>query len=107
MGGGDAADPASLFTRGDPEGNEEVGFAGAGIAEQHDRVTGVEVGARREGGNGGGVDGRRGVEVEVGESFGAREAGFVDAALSTSLIYPRLSIPQATAAFRARRCSLP
>ena len=54
------------------------------VAEQHDRFAGVEVGARRERGDGGGVDGGGDGEVEVGEAFGAREAGFGDAALPPS-----------------------
>jgi hypothetical protein len=51
-----------------------VGLAGAGVAAQHDRVAGVEVG------DGGRVDRRGGgVEVEIGQAFQAGEAGLVDA----------------------------
>lgn len=79
---GRVADPSSLFARRDAEADEEVGLAGAGVAEEHNGFAGVEVGARREGRDGGGVDRGRRVEVEVGEAFGAREVGFVDAALA-------------------------
>ena len=45
---------------------------------QHDGVAGVEVAAGGERGDGRRVDRRGGVEVEVGESFDAWEAGFVN-----------------------------
>ena len=54
-------------------------FAGAGITDQHDGFPGVQVAAGGQGSDGGRVDGRGGVQVEVGEAFDAREAGFVDA----------------------------
>ena len=56
--GGDVADSAALFAGGDAEPDEQVGFAGAGVAEQHDGFAGVEVGAGGERGDGGRVDGR-------------------------------------------------
>ena len=59
-----------------------MALAGAGIAEQHDRITGLEVVAAGERGDGRGVDGGGGVEVEVGEAFDAREPCFVDASLA-------------------------
>ena len=80
--GGGVADSASLFTGGDAESDEEVAFAGAGIAEQDDGFAGVEVVAGGERGDGCGVDGGVGVEVEIREAFVARETGFVDVALA-------------------------
>ena len=43
--GGDVADPAALFAGGQAEPDEQVGLAGAAVAEQHDRFAGVDVGA--------------------------------------------------------------
>jgi hypothetical protein len=60
-----------------------VRFAGAGVAEEHDRVTAVEVVTVRERGDRGRVDRGCGVEVEVDESLRAREACFVDPALAS------------------------
>ena len=48
LGGGDVADPAALFAGGQAETDEEMGFAGAGVAEQHDGFAGVEVAAGGE-----------------------------------------------------------
>jgi hypothetical protein len=69
-----------LFGRGGAQCDEQVGLAGAGVAEQNQRLAGVDPGAagqvgqgrRRQVGQPGGV--------EVGESFGARELGLVDPA---------------------------
>ena len=57
-----------------------MAFPGAGIAEQDDRLAGVEVGAGGEGGDGGRVDAGGGGQVEVGQAFYAREPGFLDSA---------------------------
>jgi len=57
-----------------------MGFAGAGVAEEHDGVAGVEVAARGEGGDHGWGDVGCGGGVELGEAFDAGEAGFADAA---------------------------
>ncbi len=78
-GGGGVADPPALFAGGQPESDEQVGFAGAGVAEQHDRLTGVDPRAGGEGGEGG-RDAGDGVGVEVGQPLDAGEAGFADAA---------------------------
>ena len=51
LGGGDVADSESLFAGGETEPDEQMGFAGSGIAEQHDGVTGVDVAAGGEGGD--------------------------------------------------------
>lgn len=75
---------ASLFARGDPESDEEMSFSGSGVAEEHDGLTVVEVGASGKGRDRRRVDARRGIEVELGESFHARESGFVDASHSAS-----------------------
>ena len=63
-----------------PEPDEQVGLAGAGVAEQHDGFAGVDVGAGGEVARVAGADGGGGVDVEVGEPFEAGEVGFVDAA---------------------------
>jgi len=79
------ADAASLFTRGEAHRDEEMRFAGAGVAEQHDGFAGVEVGAGCERRDRRRVHSRRGREVEVGEAFDAREPRFGDASLAASL----------------------
>jgi hypothetical protein len=43
LGGRDVADPAALLAGGEPEADEQVGLAGAGVAEQDDRLAGVQV----------------------------------------------------------------
>jgi len=80
--GGDVTDAVSLFAGGESEPDEEVRLAGAGVAEQNDRVAGFEVVAARERRDGRRVDGGCGVEIEVGESFDAGEACFVDPSLA-------------------------
>ena len=67
-----------MFAGGDAEPDEQMGLAGAGVTDQHDGVAGVEVGAGGQRGDGRRVDRRGDVDVEVGEAFDAREAGFVD-----------------------------
>jgi hypothetical protein len=74
-----------LFAGGEPEGDEQVGLAGAGVAEQHDRLAGVEVGAGGEGGQSGRGDGGHGVDVEVGEAFDAGELRLGDASGAAAL----------------------
>ena len=78
--GGDVADPAALFAGSDTERDEQVGFAGAGVVEQHDRFAGVHVGAGRERGEVRRWDAGNGVEVELREPLEAGEARFGDAA---------------------------
>jgi hypothetical protein len=82
-GGGGVADPASLLAGGQAQGDEQVGFAGAAVAEPDQWLSGVDP---RAGGEGGelGCDAGDGVGVEVGEAFEAGEAGFADAAGATS-----------------------
>ena len=84
LGGSDVADAEALFAGGETEPDEEMRFAGARIAEQHDGVTGGDVAAGSECGDDGGFDGRSGVEVEVAEPFDAWEAGVVDAPRSSA-----------------------
>src|SRR5262249_14852112 len=79
-GGGDVADPAALLAGGQAQADQQVGLAGAGVAEQHDRLALVQVGAGGQAGEDGRGDGRVGVGAEVGQPFDAREAGFGDAA---------------------------
>jgi hypothetical protein len=69
-----------LLAGGQAEPDEQVGLAGAAVAEQHDRLAVVQVGAGGQAGEEGGGDGRDGVGAEVGQSLDAREAGFGDAA---------------------------
>ncbi len=82
--GSDVADSAALFAGRQPQPDEEVGLACAGIAEQHDWFAGVhvvpggEVAQRRSGDRGDGVN------VEVRQAFQPRELGVVDAPTTTS-----------------------
>jgi hypothetical protein len=79
LGGGGVADPAALLAGGQPEADEQVGLAGAGVAEQDQGLAGVDPrpgGQRGEGGR----DAGDGVGVEVGQPLDAREARFGDAA---------------------------
>ena len=69
-----------MFAGGQSEPDEQVGLAGAGVAEQHDRFAGVDPGAGGEVAEGGRGDAGHGVEVEVGQPFDAGELGFGDAA---------------------------
>jgi hypothetical protein len=57
-----------------------VGLAGAAVAEQHDRLSGVQVGACGQARELRGSDGGDGVGVEVGEALEARELRLGDAA---------------------------
>ena len=77
MCGGGVADSESGFAGGVAESDEEMGFAGAGVADEDDGIAGADVAAGGEGGDEGGLNGGGGVEVEVGESFDARELGVV------------------------------
>ena len=49
-GGGDVADPAALFAGRQAQAGQQVGLAGAAVAEEHDRLAFVHVGARRQAG---------------------------------------------------------
>ena len=77
-GGGDVPHPSSLFGGGGAQGDEEVGFAGAGVAEQDQWLSVVDPCPAGEVGQGcWGQVGQRG-GVEGFEAFGARELGLVD-----------------------------
>jgi hypothetical protein len=56
-----------------------VALARAGVAQQHDGLAGVHVGAAGQGGDGGRVDRWGGGEVEVGQALHAGETSFVHA----------------------------
>ena len=73
-----------MFAGGEAEPDEEVGLAGAGVAEQNDRIAGADVAASGEGGDHSRFDGGGGVKVEVSEPFDAWELGVVDAAGSAA-----------------------
>ena len=60
---------------GGAEADEQVGLAGAGVADEAERFAGGDPGAGGEGVDGGGVDVGVGVEVEVLEPLLAREPG--------------------------------
>ena len=79
LGGGGVADPAALLAGGQPEADEQVGFAGAGVAEQHGRLAGVDPGT---GGEGSELrcDAGDHAGAEVSQPLDAGEAGFGDAA---------------------------
>ena len=77
--GGDVADPAAAFAGRQPQPYERVGLAGAGVAEQHDRLAGVHVVPAGELSQDGGRDGGHGINVEVRQTFQSRELGAVDA----------------------------
>jgi len=67
-----------LLAGGQAESDQQMGLAGAGLAEQHHRLAGVEVGARGQRGELGGLDAGQGVEVELAEPLESWEAGFGD-----------------------------
>jgi hypothetical protein len=58
--------------------NEQVGLAGARVTDQAQRLPGADPGGAGQGVDGGGVDVRVGVEVEVVEPLLPREAGGFD-----------------------------
>jgi len=76
--GGDVADSAALFAGGEAESDEEVGFAGAGVAEQDDGFAGIEVVPGGDLAEGGGLDGGDSVDGEVGEALEPGELSVVD-----------------------------
>jgi hypothetical protein len=69
LGGGQVANGSSLFAGGDSEGDEQMGLAGAGIAEQNHGFAAVDPAAIGQRGDGGGRDHWGGVEVEPGEGL--------------------------------------
>src|SRR5680860_1084689 len=82
--GGGVAHAATLVAGGDAEGDEQVRFAGAGVAEQDQRLTTVDPRAARQGGEQPGWDRRGGGGVERLEGLDPGEVGFVDAALPSA-----------------------
>jgi len=76
----DRGDQAGVGEDGAPFAEWQVGLAGAAVAEEHDRLAFVQVGARCQAGELSGSQGGNRVSVEVGQPFEAREAGFGDAA---------------------------
>jgi hypothetical protein len=60
-----------LFAGRQAEADEQVGLAGAGVAEQYDGFACVEVVPGGELAKGGGLQGGDGVDVEVGEPLEA------------------------------------
>lgn len=73
-GAGDIADPPAGLRGGDAGADEQVGLAGARVAEQHDGLAPVDPRPGGEGGDGGIADRARG-GVELGEVFEPGEAG--------------------------------
>jgi hypothetical protein len=71
LGAGDVADPAALLAGGHAESDEQVGFPGAGVTEQHHRFPGVDPCPAGECGELGWGDAGHGVEVELGQPFGS------------------------------------
>ena len=60
---------------GGPEGDEQVGLAGAGVADQAEWLPGLDPGAGGELMDDGGGDGGVGGEVELVDAFVAGEPG--------------------------------
>src|SRR6266567_8788117 len=79
-GGGDVADPVAVFGGGGAQPDQQVGLAGAGVADQAARLPGADPGGPGEGMDEGGGDVRVGRVVEVLEPFGAGEGGVADQA---------------------------
>ncbi len=69
-----------MFAGGEPESDEQVGLAGAGVLEQHDGFAGVHVVPGGELAEGGGGDRGDGVDVELREPLEPGELGVGDAA---------------------------
>ena len=67
--GGDVSDPAALFAGGQPQPDEQMAFAGAGVTEQHDWFAGVHVVPTGQLSQGGGRDGGCSVNSEVRQAF--------------------------------------
>ena len=68
-----------MFAGRQPQPDEQMGLAGAGVTEQHDRFAGVHVVPGGEVAQGGGCDAGDGVDVELRQPFQPRELGVVDA----------------------------
>jgi hypothetical protein len=63
-----------------------VGLAGAGVSDQADRLPRADPGAGGEGVDHGGVHGRVGGVVEVGQPFVAGESGVADPAGAAAFV---------------------
>src|SRR5512142_945460 len=77
-GGGDVADPAAVFGGGGAQPDEQVGLAGAGVADQAARLPGGHPGAPGQGVDQRGGHVRVGGVVEVLDPLGAGEGGLAD-----------------------------
>jgi hypothetical protein len=78
LGAGDVADSTSVLGGGEAGTDEQVALAGAGVAEQHDRLAVVDERAVAEHRDRGRGDVRVGVEVELVERLDPWQSGFVD-----------------------------
>ena len=90
LGTGGIAHGPTLLARSKPHADEEMALAGPRVAEEDRPFALVEVGARRQGGDGCCVD-RRGGHVEVVEALRPREAGFANAALASAFARSSIS----------------
>ena len=79
-GGEAVSDPEALLGRGGAEADEEVRFPGSGVADPAERLPAADLVAGGEGIDGGGVDIRVSVEVEVSELFVSQKSGCFDSA---------------------------
>src|SRR5580700_7004152 len=77
-GGGEVADPVAVLSGGGAQRDEQVGLAGAAVADQAARLPGGDPGAFGQGGDERGGDVRVGGVVEVLDPLGAGEAGPAD-----------------------------
>ena len=77
-GGGDVADLEPGLGGGGAQPDQQVALAGAGVADQADRLPGADPGALGQGVDQCGRDVRVRGEVEVLDAFRAREAGLLD-----------------------------
>ena len=86
LGGQGVADPEPGHGRGGAQGDEQVGLAGAGVADQAERLALADPVAGRQGAEHGGADAGVGVEVEVGQPFRAGEPGAADLPLGAAAV---------------------
>ena len=86
FGGQGVADPEPGHGRGGAQRDEQVGLAGAGVADQAERLARADPVAGGEGVDDGGADAGVGAEVEVGEPFRAGEPGAADLPLGAAAV---------------------
>jgi hypothetical protein len=86
LGASDVTDPPSVLGGGEAGADEEMAFAGAGVAEQHDGFVVVDERAVAEHRDHGRCDVRVRVEIELVEGLHPWESGFVDAAGAASFV---------------------